>query len=827
MKLLIIFLLFLNLYAKPLEKVTLQLQWKHQFEFAGFYIAKEKGYYKDVGLDVEFKEFDTNINIIDSVLNTPNMYGITYSNLISEYLKGKPLVFIANFFKQSPLAIVASKDIELPIDLKDKKVMGVGENIHSAMMLVMFKKFGLSVKDFISIPHSFDVKDFIDKKVDAMVVYTTNETFALDKLQIPYNLLDPSIYGAEFYDVNLFTSQKELQLHPNRVKNFKNASIKGWKYALNHIDETINIILKKYNSQHKSKEALEYEAKQIKTLMLTNLYKIGSIDINRVKLIADNFKDLGLISKDIYTDFDKFIFKENHYYIQLTHSELDYLQKHSVIKVHNEQDWTPYNFNTKGTAQGFSIDYMNLLASKIGLKVKYISGYTWEEFLNMIKHNKIDVMLNIAKTTNREKYLAYTSPYLDTVYTMIVKDTHNRYKKLSDFDGKTIAVVKGFYEEEMLKKYYPNINLLLVDNTTECLKAVIFNKAHGTLNTLGVAQYLIAKYQISGLKTAFEIKDKRFDLKLHLATNKNNTILRDILEKGKAQITQEEIIKLREKWFSIEKDKINYTIILSVIGVIGLISLLIVIWNIKLNQKVNKEIAKNKEQESLLHYYSKQESMKNMVGNISHQWKHPLSELSSTLMFLDTKIVLDQNISKDEMKTITKKSKNIIEFMSQTIDTFNNFYSKSSQNSEKLFFITEAIEETLFILKGSIETNNITIKKDLDQSLQIYGNINQLEQVLLSILVNAIDIFIKREIKNPQITIATYQKEHNIFIEIIDNAKGIKLKNIDDIFKISTTNKNSTGLGLFISKNIIETKFNGFITAYNTEQGAKFSISFR
>ena len=92
---LIIALFFNILYAKNLDKITLQLQWKHQFESAGFYMAKEKGFYKDVGLDVDFIEFSSDINIIDTVINTPNMYGISYSNIISEYLKGKPVVFVS------------------------------------------------------------------------------------------------------------------------------------------------------------------------------------------------------------------------------------------------------------------------------------------------------------------------------------------------------------------------------------------------------------------------------------------------------------------------------------------------------------------------------------------------------------------------------------------------------------------------------------------------------------------------------------------------------------------------------------------------------------
>ncbi|HHD80212.1 MAG TPA: transporter substrate-binding domain-containing protein, partial [Campylobacterales bacterium] len=100
--------------------------------------------------------------------------------------------------------------------------------------------------------------------------------------------------------------------------------------------------------------------------------------------------------------------------INLTNKEKDFLKKHPVITVHNELDYPPYNFNENGKPKGFSIDYLNLLAKKLGIQVKYISGYTWAEFMDMARNNKIDVMLNIMRTPEREKFLHFTQPYAGT-----------------------------------------------------------------------------------------------------------------------------------------------------------------------------------------------------------------------------------------------------------------------------------------------------------------------------------------------------------------------------------------------------------------------------
>ena len=255
-KLTILILLFLHtsLHSKneSLGKVTLQLQWKHQFEFAGFYAAKEKGFYADAGLDVTFVEFDKNKNITDEVLNGNAQYGLTYSSIIAEYLDDKPLILLANFFKQSPLVLVAQADIKTPAGLKGKKVMGLSDSIDGVTLLTMLDKFNIHLEDIHNIPASFKIDDFVNKKIDAMSVFTTNELYYLDKKGIKYNIFDPVVYGAKYYDANLFTSKKELLEHPQRVKLFREASIKGWEYALKHQDEIIEIILKKYNPQHKS-----------------------------------------------------------------------------------------------------------------------------------------------------------------------------------------------------------------------------------------------------------------------------------------------------------------------------------------------------------------------------------------------------------------------------------------------------------------------------------------------------------------------------------------------------------------------------------------------
>jgi polar amino acid transport system substrate-binding protein len=558
--------LFATTQINDLEKVTLQLEWKHQFEFAGFYAAIEKGYYKDIGLEVEIKEFKEDIDITQEVLSGNATFGISSSALILEKLNKKPVVLIASYFKQNALALITKPEIKTPADLKDKKILALDWEMKHTSLGVMLKDFNITQNDYTLVNHDFKIDKFVNGEVDAMSVFITSQTYELDKLGINYNILNPANFGIYSYDVELFTSQDVVNSNPEKVKKFVEATNKGWEYAFKNKEEIVELIYNKY-SQRKTKDSLLFEAKQTEQIFKTNVFKIGAIAPELIKLNAQMYTKLGLVDKTTNLNemlLDYYIDNKHKNESIFTEEEKEFLRKTPILKVHNESDWAPFNFNQNGKASGYSIDYMNLLASKIGLSVDYISGYTWNDFIQLIKENKIDVMLNISKTIDREKYLNFTSPYSKTVDTIFVRKNMNNFKSLDDFNGKTIAVVKGFYEEELLNRYYPHINLVFVNNSFEGLEKVAFEKIDGFIDNFSVGNYIIENNLITNLKPAFEIRDGYFSLDLRLATNKNNTILNSILEKGKNLITKEELVELKRKWININNNESLSTIPLSI-----------------------------------------------------------------------------------------------------------------------------------------------------------------------------------------------------------------------------------------------------------------------
>lgn len=302
MKTILKFILLLQITILMLsanDKVSLQLLWKHQFEFAGFYVAKAKGFYEDEGLDVTIKEFDFGVNIVNDVMSNKTDIGIGRSSLVLNKLNGIDLVLLSATFQSSPYALLAKErnDLKSVSNFIGKRIM-LSDNLESiAAISSMMKIQNIKETDYINVPHSFNIKDLIKDKTDLMTTYISNEPFHLKEKGIKFKIFDPKDYGFDFYANIVYTSEKYLNENESKVQKFQKASLKGWEYAFKNIDETVGLILTKYNSQNKSKDALLYEANILKELAYKNEIAFGSLDELRIKNIANVYRLLGLTNK--------------------------------------------------------------------------------------------------------------------------------------------------------------------------------------------------------------------------------------------------------------------------------------------------------------------------------------------------------------------------------------------------------------------------------------------------------------------------------------------------------------------------------------------------
>ena len=309
--LLILLSIPLLLIANNGKKVTLQLNWLNQFQFAGYYMAKEKGFYNEVGLDVDIKEFSANTNLAEVIKTKKADFAVGRSSLLIDKINGEDVVALGAIFQESPLVLLVRKDsnINSVKDLKNKNIMITSDASSSASILAMLIANGLRENDFIAQKHSFDVNDLINGTTDAMASYLSNEPILLKDKNIEYKVFDPKDYGFNFYSDILFTSSKFIKENPKLTKDFYDATIKGWKYAFENIGETAEIIFKKYNTQNKSLIHLVKEGEVLKKLAYTDDEYIGHLDEKKLRSIGSVFKLVGLSTTDV--NEKEFIYDEN------------------------------------------------------------------------------------------------------------------------------------------------------------------------------------------------------------------------------------------------------------------------------------------------------------------------------------------------------------------------------------------------------------------------------------------------------------------------------------------------------------------------------------
>ena len=239
-----------------------------------------------------------------------------------------------------------------------------------------------------------------------------------------------------------------------------------------------------------------------------------------------------------------------------------------------------------------------------------------------------------------------------------------------------------------------------------------------------------------------------------------------------------------------------------------------------LELQVKEAIKRNKQKEQMIHQNSKQAALGELLMHISHQWKQPLASLNSINLLNLTKIEMGKKLTQLDIKHSIEKSEELIQYMSTTMNTFQNFYTPSYIN--ELFFLKDCVLDVISIIEATFNFENIKIFIDSNETIKTDANINEISQVIFSILNNAKDIFKLRKVKNPEIHIEISNQKFSIY----DNAGGIeKEEMMKSIFLPFVTQTNGSGIGLYLSKNIVE-KNNAVISVENHKDGANFTVEF-
>lgn len=538
------------LVSSQLDKVSLQFHWLDQFEFAGYYMAKEKGYYKDAGFEVELRNYKYGMNVGNEVLSKKATYAIGGSDTIIDISKGKEFKLLASIFQTSPLVLLTTPQsgIKSIQDFKNKRIMITPDAVSSVTFNAMMTKKNVSMDSLIKQRHSFNVQDLIDGKTDLFQSYLSNEPYELKKQGIKPIIFDPKDYGFDFYSDILITSKSYYDANPKRVIAFTKASLKGWKYAFDNIEETIEIMLKKYNVQKRTKEALLYEAKALKKLAFIKNIPLGNINKVKLERIFDVYNLMDLIDSPI--NFDDIVVSERKTKVILTKKEKAFIKTHPVIKIAGTTDSAPLLIrNYDGTFSGIDVDIANLIYEKTGLRIVFEDNH-WDKSIKRAINRDVDGISASVYNKEREALFNFSKGYMKSTPKVFVKKGNPlNIKTINDLKNKKISIRKGTLAIENLAKQLKN-KVISKDTSIEMIKAVINGEADFFIFFDNV-EFIVAKEGIDYVDVAFALGEAR---DIIFSVRNDWPELVSIINKALDSIPAYQKIQVRKKWFGSYKE---------------------------------------------------------------------------------------------------------------------------------------------------------------------------------------------------------------------------------------------------------------------------------
>ena len=581
------------------------MDWLNQFQFAGYYIAKEKGFYDELGIDLEVIEYSDNLDVSNKVIESTATYGIGKSSLIIDKFAGKNIILLSSFFQNSPLVLLTLKtsNIKTPKDLIDKNVMITEDAKNAIAIKAMIVSQGIKMDELNIQNHSFDIKDLIDGKTDAMACFSSNEPFILKEKNIKYNIINPSDYGFDFYEGILFTSEKELKENPTRVQNFNQASIKGWEYAFTHIEETAKIIYEKYNTQNKSLKALIYEGNTLKDLSKIEQNLLGDINHLTIEEIKKLYTLLGLNSTNSSFETQKLIFDKND--ILINEEDRKYLEENSfALLVENNK--IPFSFKTTEELVGAEIDFWNLLSKKLSRSFN-IEEMIKTEFINIFSDSIKGKFVYSFEEERSDKYI-FSEPITKIPIAIATKNNINYINDLSSLNNITIGILKDLKLTQVLKNTYLNITFEEIDSIDNGINKLKENKIFGFIDNFYTLSHSINQIKLNELKINNSLQ---YEISMRLKVEKNNERFIQLVNKIVTTLTQKEKNDILNNYqlISYQQDIDFIYIIEFIIPLIILLAILIFF-----NYRLKNEVKIRKETEIKLSKFANKDSLTNIYN---------------------------------------------------------------------------------------------------------------------------------------------------------------------------------------------------------------------
>ena len=690
---------------------------------------------------------------------------------------------------------------------------------------------------------SYDILQLISKKSGLLFTYENKDWFTnlnpnpINKYKIPLNVLSNQDLK-DYVEKN--RSNKNI-FFKNTIENV-NKSERIDYFSLNLSFDNFDLIISPLLSFQASILQNHYANKdKLNKLKIDQLSKDDiqfGINQNDYLLYSIIEKSFNSITEDEWKSLTKkWKGKENEKVVKnkniLNENEFFYLKNKKDLKVCSQDNLAPIEFWDNSSIKGISVDVLNLINKDLNLKLFYKKINSFSQALEYINNKKCDLILSNDTSFSTNETIKKTIPIFSFDLAIITKKNIPVVSSLNSILDKTIAIKKESIFKDIIKEKYPLTTIIETKNDYESLKMVTQEKAYFTLSPHIIASYYLSKFAINDLYIS---RYTSIPYLINMSVHSDNYILLNILNKYLAAIKKDEKDKILNKWTKQPiKEAFNYSFFLYLFLFILFIITIIIYrqrilnnYNQKLENRIKEEIIKNEIHTKQIIQQSKLAQMGELINMIAHQWRQPLTSISAVTNNLLLKLYYEKKITKKEY---IKELTSIIDYskyMSNTIEDFQNLYSNNK--IKEVITLEFIVNKALSIIKSDFKNKNIKIKKNFYAKVEIETYPRELNQVILNLLKNAEDIFYTRKILNPKVFISTYIKEESIYLSIEDNAGGVEKGNIDNIFNPYFSTKEETessGLGLYMSKIIIEDNCNGKLSIVNSKKGAKFIISLK
>ena len=458
------------------------------------------------------------------------------------------------------------------------------------------------------------------------------------------------------------------------------------------------------------------------------------------------------------------------------------------------------------------------------------------------------------KTTKRSEFANFTASYFKIPYVLTTNNKISFINDLRTLSDVKIGITKGHKIISALKKKYPKITFVEILNGNNGFSLVYEEKLFGYIDSIASTWYTLQKNYSHELKISGKVN---LFTNLRIASIKDEKILGEILSKAVLNIDQNDVNDMLSQWTSIEyKDDINYKLLTQILFFLTLGCIFILYKQYLLNKKnkalrkelleksaellkintglesrIKIEVSNNERKNKLLFQQTKMAAMGEMIANIAHQWRQPLNNISLLIYFVRDNYD-NKDFTKDDFALSVHDISSQLSYMSNVIEDFSAFFKPTS--NETVFNLSSVLKKTINLSSIEYLYRDINIIKDT-KNIQLKTLENEFTQVLINILTNARDEFVRNESKEKLIFVSARKKDENIIITIRDNAGGIHEDHIQRVFEPYFTTKEEskgTGIGLYMCSEIITKHMQGQILVENKEytyrdsiyKGAEFTI---